>query len=130
MRIDQTSQLLSTAALVDNRKTDPMVVAVWHEILGDTDYEDAMAVLREHYRASEEYLMPVHIVKGVKALRRARLAAYGMIDPAPDFDIDTQDYAAHLRDRRELIASGAMVRDPRTGRDILVNAPQRRQVGA
>jgi len=68
----QTAKLLAKAQLVDNRTVDAMTVAAWHEIVGPLDFDDAMTALTEHRRASTDYLMPAHIVAGVKRIRAER----------------------------------------------------------
>lgn len=62
----ETAQLLNLAALVDNRIVTDEKCEMWHTILADVDYEDAVRVMREHYRVSSAWLMPSHITDGVR----------------------------------------------------------------
>jgi hypothetical protein len=41
---------------------------VWADDLSDITAADALAAMREHYRTSTEFLMPVHIVRFVRAM--------------------------------------------------------------
>lgn len=50
--------------------TDPLA-AVWANDLSDIALADATEAVREHFRTSTEYLLPVHVVRGVKAARVA-----------------------------------------------------------
>lgn len=69
----EVATLLGKAALIDNRRVDPMLVEAWWEILTDVEFEDAMAALTRHRRESTEYLMPGHIVAGAKRARSERV---------------------------------------------------------
>lgn len=61
MNKTETSQLLTLAALVDNRAITPEMVVMWHGLLDDISYEDAAEALKEHYRTSTRWLMPAHL---------------------------------------------------------------------
>lgn len=45
-----------------------MSAAVWANDLADVSADDAHAAMIEHFRSSTEYLAPVHIIRGVRAL--------------------------------------------------------------
>lgn len=107
MNHSECAALLTLAARIDKRTVGEQDVEAWVEILDDVDFSDARLVLRGHYRSSTEWLMPAHVVQGVRALRRERLdaagdaAAYAGCD-----DLTGEAFAARVRANRERIASG------------------------
>lgn len=111
MQKSQTARLLGKAALVDNRTIDQMTIEAWHEIVGHLDYDDALAALLKHRTESTDYLMPAHIVAGVKAIRKQRAdhgtAAEGIPDADPD---DVPAYLAALRANRMRALNGQDMR--------------------
>lgn len=64
--------LLIKASGVDNRIVSPSVAAEWASYLIDVSLDDALAALARHRRESAEYLIPAHIVQGVRAIRKDR----------------------------------------------------------
>lgn len=73
MNLAETHDLLTLIASADNRRPDDATVLVWHPILSDLDASDCKAAAIEHFRTSDEYLMPVHIRRLVaKAVRERR----------------------------------------------------------
>lgn len=101
MNIAETAKVLTLAAAVDRRLVDEVTIAAWHDLIGHLDFTDACEAVRVHRRRSAEYLLPAHVVAGVRDIRRARLAACP--DPLPDVDPD--DVAAFQAARRRLIRS-------------------------
>lgn len=67
MNIEQTAAVLAKAAAIDNRGQSDAAILAWYEVIGDLDYQDAMAAVSEHRRSSDEYLMPIHIRRIVAA---------------------------------------------------------------
>ena len=98
MNVQQTAQLLALIATVDNRQVDRATIAAWHDLVGHLDYAEACEAVREHRRNSTEYLVPAHVVRGVRVARAARLTA--VPDPLPDVDPD--DVRAFQVARRRL----------------------------
>lgn len=72
MTRSEIALLLGLAAARDNRRVDEVMVAAWHEDLGDLDFADAREALRRHYRESTERVMPAHIRQLVRAIRQER----------------------------------------------------------
>jgi hypothetical protein len=72
VNLQETNQLLRFAASVDNRKFDDATVVAWQAILADVDSVDAMAAAVEHFRTNRDYLVPVHIRDGAKAVVELR----------------------------------------------------------
>lgn len=77
MNKTETSQLLTLAALVDNRAVTPEAVVMWHGLLDDIDYGEAAEALKEYYRTSTKWLMPAHLRDLVEAARVAARKAPG-----------------------------------------------------
>lgn len=72
MNIDQTNQLLIRIQAIDNRQIGDSTVVAWHRIVGHLDYDDAVRAVEDHFGHSREYLMPIHVVEGVKRVRESR----------------------------------------------------------
>jgi hypothetical protein len=64
--------LLARISLVDNRQASPETIRVWQEILSATEYEDAVEALLRHWRTSDQWVKPVHIVEGAKIVKTER----------------------------------------------------------
>lgn len=88
----EAAALLGIAAAFDNRKPDPDAAQAWAIALNDLRFADCRDAIVEHYRRSSDWLMPEHVIAGVKRIRRNRVAAYGTL-PAPTH-IDPDDTAA------------------------------------
>lgn len=82
MKKSQVAGLLAAASAFDNRRLTPEQVEAWHELVGDLDAGDAMEAMKRHFKASHEYLMPVHIVEGVAEIRRERSWEPPVLSPA------------------------------------------------
>jgi len=103
MDISGTSRVVALIALGDRRHVDDETLLFWHDVIGDLDEADALQAVRDHRKASTEYLMPAHIRQRVRDTQRARLAAAGPVLP----DVDPDDVAAYQARRRELVAQVA-----------------------
>lgn len=76
MTYDEIVNLLTTAALYDNREPDDegLIAAVWQrasELAGWT-YPEALDALYAHFAESKDYLMPAHITERIRIDRRYR----------------------------------------------------------
>lgn len=111
MNLLETGKVLVLVAVVDNRTIDQATIAAWHDLIGALDFTDACEAVRAHRRTSTEYLLPAHVIAGVRGIRGARLAARP--DPLPDVDPD--DVAAYQSRRRYLRAALA---SPNTTKEI------------
>lgn len=111
MNVAETAKVLTLIQIVDRRVVDEATVAAWHDLIGHLDFTDACEAVRAHRRASTEYLLPAHIVAGVRGIRAARLAAHP--DPLPDVDPD--DVVAY-QDRRRALRSA--LASPSTSKEI------------
>lgn len=103
MNIAETAKVLTLAAAVDRRLVDEVTIAAWHDLIGHLDFTDACEAVRVHRRTSVEYLLPAHVVAGVRDIRRARIAA----SPPPLPGVDPDDVAAYQAARRRLIRAAA-----------------------
>lgn len=65
--------LLTIASGFDNRQPDRDTPRFWAEALADVNYDDARTVIIEHFKHSTEWLMPAHIIKGVRKLESDRV---------------------------------------------------------
>lgn len=71
MNKQEVGKLLTLAALVDNRSVTTEACLMWHELVGDIGFDDAVDAMRAHYRESKDWLMPVHVRQRVRDARRA-----------------------------------------------------------
>lgn len=104
MNKSQVSALLTLAAAYDRRTIGEADVEAWHDALGDLSYDDAQAVIKGHYRVSNDWLMPSTIRAGVRKIRADRLDRAGPLAPPPDLTpVETIEW---LRRTRRAIADG------------------------
>lgn len=73
MNTQEAFQLLTLASARDGRTVDVAVASVWADDLADVSLLDAVAAARAHYRESDAWLMPAHVIRGVQSARRAVL---------------------------------------------------------
>jgi len=100
----EAAMLLTVAASFDNRKPDPDAAKAWAVALEGYRFEDCRDAIVRHFRSTSEYLLPVHVIRGVKAIRKQRLDDH----PLPPVPVGMTD-AAELtwkRDMRDRIANG------------------------
>ena len=83
MNTQEAFKLLTLASARDGRTVDVAVAAVWADDLADIPLPAAVSAATAHYRESEAWLMPVHVIRGVKASRRLALPET-MSPEAPD----------------------------------------------
>ena len=105
----QVAKLLASAAVFDNREVTPAKVEAWFVVLGDLDFQEASRALAEHYRSSHEYLMPAHIVDGVRERHERRSLERPSLPPreaavcralgiSPEEWLERQDEPGFVRD--------------------------------
>lgn len=108
MNLEETDRLLTLIQNVDKRKIDDATVLVWHEIIGDLPFADAVEAVTSHFRESTAYLMPAHIVAGAREIDRLRIRAERErlaieqahpTDPRPlkDRSAEIQEFIANVR---------------------------------
>lgn len=85
MRVDQTSELLTVLAAVDNREVTELTVGAWHEVIGHLDYSIARAaVVAARQNTTIPYVEPRHVLAHAETLngqreRQQRIAAAGQV---------------------------------------------------
>lgn len=97
----EATALLAIAAGFDNRKPDRDTVRAWTEALAEVDYDDARTVIISHYKTSTDWIMPAHVVTGVRQIQAERLAnspnVYELEPPPHVTDLDGEAFdAAYL----------------------------------
>lgn len=92
MNLEETGKLLALAALVDKRKLSTKSSLMWHSIIGDLDYNDAVLAVQDHFRHSTDYLLPAHVVAGVKLVRERRPPV-----PLSELEAGSVDHRSGLR---------------------------------
>lgn len=108
----QTADLLNLIASTDGRKLTQQMPAAWFDILGAYTYEDCRAAVINHFQTSTEWLMPAHIIRHVKHLRKDRLLA--VRETVEPNRADTDDPTTYVETRRrltQLIADGHVTPD-------------------
>jgi hypothetical protein len=110
MTPQEAAALLAVAAAFDNRKPDADAAAAWALALNGLRFTDCREVVVAHYRASNDWLMPSHVIAGVRRIRDKRLALAG--DPTPPPDLTPAETIAWLGDVRRQIADGEPAPDP------------------
>ncbi|PSL02872.1 hypothetical protein CLV30_109180 [Haloactinopolyspora alba] len=96
MKPSEVSDLLEMAAATDRRKVGMADVEAWHaiitEALGeDAPFDDARKAVVQHYGATHEYLMPIHVVEYVRRLRKTRRWKIPMPQAPPEL-VDSHGY--------------------------------------
>ena len=104
MTPSEAAALLAVAAAFDNRKPDPDAAKAWAVALEGYRFEDARDAIVRHFRSTSEYLLPVHVIRGVKAIRKQRLDDHPL-PPVPAGKTDAEELA-WKRDMRDRIANG------------------------
>jgi hypothetical protein len=122
MMPQQLATLLARIQVGDNRKVDEVVILEWDAVVGDLDFDDAIAAVRTHRTESTEYLTPAHVVAGVRKIRALRTRAERIqrsaqqraIPKAPlarinrdAHEAETAWWATYWRDYREAYAEQA-----------------------
>jgi hypothetical protein len=88
--------LLAYAAATDNREVTEEAARAWADVLDDhVTLTDGKAAIIAHRRSITDYLMPIHVNAGVRAIRRKRTDAIGGI--VPPADLDVADCIAYVR---------------------------------
>lgn len=110
MTIEEAAQLLTKIAGIDNRNFGKSTIREWWLLFGGAGpdgipFADACTAVDQHRITSTEYLMPVHVIQGVKRIRRDRLER-SLTAPPPAEDAV---YRPQLRAQITAIADGRSV---------------------
>jgi len=126
MNRTQVRNLLKAASVFENRQfkdDDGSLVDAWHKLLRGLDADQAMQAMQNHFMSSDRWLMPVHIVEGVRKIRDEIMRDFhgaGQSLEVPDADPDkvvlyleavrsqrTRAGDGQVRPVQELVASAA-----------------------
>lgn len=75
MNTQEVTVLLARIQVLDNRQVDELTIQAWEPLVEDIEYVDAVQAVNEHYRGSDRYLMPKHIVEAAHRAKALRTAA-------------------------------------------------------
>lgn len=73
MNRQEVTMLLARIQVLDNRQVDALTIEAWGPLMADVPYAAAITAVNDHLRESGAYLLPSHIVAGVRQARRAAL---------------------------------------------------------
>ena len=127
MNTSELTALLGRIQVLDNRQVDEMTLQAWGPLVEKVNYEDAVEAVNAHFRSSEKYLLPVHVVEGAKRFKtirireRSRIASRRIVElggKAPVYWNDAPRATEELAELGKQIIDG----DPRAddkARDII-----------
>lgn len=101
------AQLLTLAATFDKRKIGRAESVAWADALAGLAPADCAEAIRAHFRETDAYLMPIHVRRGVEAIRARRLEVN--YEDVPELEAvadDPVEYQRVLRAYRDRIANG------------------------
>ena len=75
MNLKETNTALAMVQAFDRRTVGEVDVRAWHSVLGDLEMADVLEAVRRHYADSSEWMMPVHVRRGVALLVKERARA-------------------------------------------------------
>lgn len=70
-------QLLTLASARDGRPVSPSIARVWADDLSDVPLDLGVEAVRLHYRESDKWVMPVHILRNAARIRDQRALERG-----------------------------------------------------
>lgn len=119
MNLEQVGRVLAKAAAIDNRDVGRANTLAWNEIIGDLDFQDALAaVTRFRVESPGVYLEPGHVRRIARIIREEReKSAVTKALPPGRFEDDPS--------RRERAARGAAKM-----REFLIELAAKRSVPA
>ena len=79
MNETEFATFMARVGALSGRLFDELAISAWYDVIGEHTYEDAVRALNRHFRNSDEYLQPVHIIRGIRAHREET----GYRKPAP-----------------------------------------------
>lgn len=108
----EAAALLAVAAAFDNRKPDADAAKAWSVALDGYRFEDCRDAIVAHYRSSSDWIMPAHVVAGVKRIRASRIDAVALTPPRELDPDDTAAYQRWLAEERARVADGGQPSTP------------------
>lgn len=82
MNEPEAFKLLTLASARDGRTVTPAVAKVWADDLSWVSFVDAVAAARLHYRESDKWLMPAHVIRNVRRGREVLLPPRVEVSPS------------------------------------------------
>lgn len=73
MNTNELTALLGRIQVLDNRQVDELTLQAWAPLVENIEYEDAVDAVNAHFKASDKYLLPVHVVEGSRRFRSERV---------------------------------------------------------
>lgn len=108
MRLSEAGDLLALISAYDNRHVSEEVSAAWYDLLGPYTLAEAKHAVKKHFFESTDYLQPAHVVRIIKAERKARLSKVETIVPGRADMTDTATELATTKALTKAVASGAL----------------------
>ena len=112
----EANAVLALAGQYDGRKPDADTATEWAGELSGYSVRDCIEAVRAHYRDTDRWIMPVHIIRRIKAIRLDRIErGKPFMVPPPELDAlegdaHTIGYARWEAGEHRKLADGA---DPR-----------------
>ncbi|MAE64132.1 MAG: hypothetical protein CMJ18_07635 [Phycisphaeraceae bacterium] len=106
MNQQEAAALLGIAAAFDNRKPDPDAAKAWAVALEGLPFGDCRDAVIAHYRKTNDWLMPAHVIGEVKRVRADRLSHTDMPSPPQGAADDPAVYSRWYRETRLSIMNG------------------------
>lgn len=99
--------LLAYAAATDNREVTEEAARAWADVLDDTvTPRDGKAAIIAHRRSSTDYLMPIHVNAGVRAIRKQRTDTIADVNPPAELADKPHVEAGWKREYARAIGDG------------------------
>lgn len=108
MRLSEAGDLLALISAYDNRHVSEEVSGAWYDLLHPYTLAEAKHAVKKHFNDNTEYLMPAHVVRIIKAERKARLARVGTIVASRADMVDAGSELATMKALSKAVASGAL----------------------
>lgn len=89
MNTPELTLLLARIQAVDNRQVDQITLEAWEPLVGDLEYQDALAAVNHHFRESTAWLQPHNVRALAETARRHRLIEAARSGHAHTFDVDS-----------------------------------------
>jgi len=110
----EAAALLTLVASFDNRKPDEAAAMAWADALDGLRPQDCAEAIRQHFRESREWLMPVDVRRRVGKIRAERVARHVPVTPPVELDVLEGEafdraYLAWHRGITQRIADGEVI---------------------
>lgn len=113
MNASEAAQVLTVAAVYDNRKPSAAAAQAWAADLDGISVPEAAAAVREHYRANPGvWIMPGHVVAVVSRRRRAGSRGLWLAELRALRNVDPDDPHAVLDALRRVHATASRQPEP------------------